>query len=403
MNVLFVTWDGPEVNYLESLFAPIFARLQQSGMRFHVLQFTWADRTQVARVAAACEALGIGYRSVKVFRRPKALGAVLGALWGSGVVRAELRRRSIDVVLPRSTLPGLAVLLGMPAGSARLVFDADGLPLDERVDFAGESATSPVQRVLRDVEAQLVRRAEVVLTRSARANEVLLARAGAGTSPAKFRVVGNPRDAERFQPFHPAARAATRASIGVPGGAPLLVYTGSIGPQYCPEEMFRFFAAVVVRRPDARMLVLTPRPALVAAAMSAAGVPAASVLVRSVPGGEVPEYLACADLGIALRRRTFSMQAVAPIKLGEYLLCGLPVLATDGIGDTRAFTRQVACLLDGDGALDRRAAVDWFVDVVLADREGFRVRCRALGEAHFSLDACVAAYARALGGADDAD
>ncbi len=41
MNILFITWDGPQVSYLESLFVPIFRKLEERcGAHFHVLQFT---------------------------------------------------------------------------------------------------------------------------------------------------------------------------------------------------------------------------------------------------------------------------------------------------------------------------------------------------------------------------
>ena len=48
----------------------------------------------------------------------------------------------------------------------------------------------------------------------------------------------------------------------------------------------------------------------------------------------------------ALRRSSFSMRAVAPIKLGEYLLCGLPALASPGVGDTDAIAADAGLLLD---------------------------------------------------------
>src|SRR5690606_31076769 len=58
------------------------------------------------------------------------------------------------------------------------------------------------------------------------------------------------------------------------------------------------------------------------------------IILKKVPVSEVSDYLNAADLGFGLRQPTYSMQGVAPIKLGEYLLTGLPVIASKGIGDT---------------------------------------------------------------------
>jgi glycosyltransferase involved in cell wall biosynthesis len=87
------------------------------------------------------------------------------------------------------------------------------------------------------------------------------------------------------------------------------------------------------------------------------------------------------------------MQAVAAIKLGEYLLCGVPVLASGGIGDSdELITDGIGYLLSemSPEALD--AAADWFLMTVLIDREGFRQRSRDSGLDHFALKASVDVY-----------
>lgn len=397
MNILFVTWDGPQVNYLESLFAPIFARLQaRHGMRFHVLQFTWADARRTARAQAACAALGVGYQAVRVLRRPRSFGALATVLRGIPAIRAAIRELSIDVVMPRSSLPALAVLLGGTRGRP-VVFDADGLALDERVDFAGESARSLQQRLLRAAEAQVARTAGAVTTRTAFAARVLQARAGAATPPSRFHVVANGRDAARFHPSDASTRAQTRVRMGLAPDAPLVAYAGSIGPQYRPEAMFGWFAAVHRRRPDARMLVLTHQDRLARELLARSGLAGGLVSVESADPDAVAAYLACADVGLALREPTFSMGGVAPVKLGEYLLCGVPVVATAGVGDTGDMTDDVAFLLDvGNPGLEAQA-VDWFVDSVLPGREAYRTRCRAFAMPRFSLESCIEGYARAIG------
>ncbi len=399
MNILFITWDGPQVNYLESLFVPIFRGLQhRGGVHFHVLQFTWGDAASIERSRGECERAGISYRAVRIRRWPKALGALITAVEGARHVRTAMRRHAIDAVMPRSVLPGLATLLAVRLQDCPIVFDADGLPLDERVDFAGQSPSSVAHRMQRDIEWQVVGRAAIVLTRTAAGAQILQARAGAGVDAGKFHVVSNGRDAEQFHPQDARARRAMRERLGIPHAAILLVYAGSLGSQYCIDEMLVVFEQVRQRCPDARLLVLSATTEVLEYALSRSTVPPASVIMRSVPSDAVPAHLACADLGLALRRRSFSMQAVAPIKLGEYLLCGLPVLATAGVGDAHVLSTDTGMTVDDVGPAQARAVADWFVNTVMRERDGFRERCRALGVARFSLDACVDSYARALDG-----
>lgn len=396
MNILFVTWDGPQVSYLEGLFLPIFRKLQTQGLHFHVLQFTWADDDRIEQARQACADAGISYRAVPVRRWPKALGALITSVLGGRQVRNAVRDHAIDVLMPRSILPGLSALLGVRGRTLPIVFDADGLPLDERVDFAGQSPTSLVHRILRDIETLLVHRAAVVLTRSPKGSEILVARGGAGTDAGKFFVVGNGRDANKFHPHDPDARSRYRAQLGIAADAPLLVYAGSMGPQYCPVEMLRLFELVRNLRPDAVLLVLSQSPGYFQQQLMQNPLPAEAVLLRAVEPRDVPHYLACSDLGIALRRPSFSMQGVAPIKLGEYLLCGLPVAATGGIGETDVLTADTGFLLTLMDQAELQAAARWFVETVLPRRDVLRAQCNRLGVSRFSLDASVARYHAAL-------
>lgn len=396
MKVLFVTWDGPQVTYLESLFLPIFVQLAKEGISFQVLQFTWGDPERLALTRRGCEQAGLGYEAVDVWRRPRALGALLSALTGARHVKRAVQAQGIDVVMARSILPALATMLALRNSPCRMVFDADGLPLDERVDFSGQSPSGWVHRLLRDIEAQAVRQADVVLTRSSKAVDILHARAGAGTSIGKFHVVSNGRDADLFKPAHAAEIARLRRDLGLPIDAPLLVYAGSMGPQYCIDEMLRFFANVQERRADAHFLVLTGSPEVVHSALNKQPELSTNVVTMSVPARAVPGYLACADVGLALRRPLFSMQAVAPIKLGEYLLCGLPVVATAGVGDSDAIADEAGLLLQRMDEADLKAAADWFVYSVLPHRESYRVISRKVGLSLFSLESSTASYSAAL-------
>jgi hypothetical protein len=90
------------------------------------------------------------------------------------------------------------------------------------------------------------------------------------------------------------------------------------------------------------------------------------------------------------------MQAASPIKLGEYLLCGLPVLATADIGDTDAVTTDVCYLLRSMDEADLKTAAEWFTNTVLPNRAAYRVNSRTLGLKWFSLESSIDAYAKAL-------
>ena len=389
MRILFVTWDGPQVDYMESLFLPIFRRLQDHGVGFDILQFRWGDAEQGRRLRAACEAAGIGYRAVPVWRRLGGAGALLTALAGRRHVKAAVRQFGSDAIMPRSLMPALAVLA---AGGRRLrpiIFDSDGLAADERVDFAGDSPAGMSYRALRAIETRVIRQAAAVLVRTPTAAAILSDRTGVPAD--RFHRVANGRDEALFHPGSEHDRASIRDQLGVAGDTPLIVYAGSIGPKYRIDLVRAFAQAVARRRPDARLVVLTGSPDLAHAALG--DDPPLSPIVRRIAARDMARHLAAADLGLAFITATFSMQAAAPIKLAEYLMCGLPVLGTSAVGAT-ATAVQAGLYLDEGVGMDAAAA--WWIDTVLPDRHRYRREAHAIGEAEFSLTRAVRDYHHAI-------
>lgn len=396
INVLFVTWDGPRLPYLETLFLPIFRELGTRGFRCHVLQFTWADREERRALQRAAEAAGVTYGSFPVLRGSPVPATAATIVAGAFVVRALAKRHRADIVLFRSVFPAAMALIAARSARFRMVFESDGLAGDERVEFGGWSRTGAVYRAWCHVEARAVRASSVVITRTDAAKPILLERGGPGTSPDKFFVIPNSRDPAMFSPGTEEMRAAVREEWGVAPSAPCVLYVGSIGPQYHPSEMFAFFQYVFARRPDARLVLLTHDVERVRSRAVGNGLES-RVIVRAVPPSQMARHIAVADLGLAFRTPTFSQRAVSPVKVAEYLLCGVPVLSTP-VGDLpRQLEAGAGLLIPNTGPADLRRGAAWFVDSVLPHRETVRSRCREVGLRHFALEDAVRSYADALG------
>ncbi|HYW16172.1 MAG TPA: glycosyltransferase family 4 protein [Allosphingosinicella sp.] len=393
MRILFVTWDGPQVHYLESLFLPIFAGLRREGYEFDILQFRWGSAEEEEAVRSVCAEAGCGYSSVRV-RRWGALGAFATAMLGGLEVRRAVRRFGADAIMPRSVLPSLAVLSGGGPRLRPVVFDADGLDLDERVEFDGLKPTGLAYRFLRDIEAQMVRKATTVLVRTAAAREILMARSGPPAEPARFTVVANGRDGRAFHPFEEGSRQAVRSELGIAPDAPLVVYVGSFGPKYRTRAVGELAMELRALRPDTRLLVLSLSPEQVQSELldHFPGLAGSTTVLRA-PFQDVPRYLAAADLGTVFITETFSTRTVVPVKTGEYLLCGVPVVGTAAIGDNHAALDAGVFLDDRRGSAE---AARWVVDQILPGREDYRRRARAIGLEHYSIERSIRDYRAAL-------
>lgn len=116
------------------------------------------------------------------------------------------------------------------------------------------------------------------------------------------------------QRFHPRSeRSAT----------PTVVYAGSLGMWYLLDEMLRVFRHAREILPRLRFLIQTQNEHdLIARAAERTGT-AEGVEVRRLPYDEMPHLLSGCHVGIALLRRVRSKTGSSPVKIAEYLACGL--------------------------------------------------------------------------------
>lgn len=395
-RLLFISWDGPQVNYLESLFLPIFSRLREYGIEVHVLHLTWSKPDRVDNNKLKCKKYNVGYTHIPIHFRLGILGQVLACFRAIFYLFQATRRAKFDCLMPRSIIPGMICLLSSSFCKLPIIFDADGLAFDEKVDFQGLNPSSLIYRLFRDIEAQLVRLSKKTLVRTSKAAEILLARSGPGVLITRFSVISNARDSTLFRPSNDLSRAQARAEIGIAPQVPLLIYVGSVGPQYCFSEMLEIFRQFHQYDNSAKLLILTLTCDQVIPYLSSFNDIREHIIIMSSEPVRVPRLVAAADVGLAVRSTAFSMQAVSPIKIGEYLLCGVPVIAS-GIESISSFHQfDVIKVLHDSSSSSVDSAVAWIRTILNRDKSEVQFVSRSLGILHFSLNSMASKFAQVI-------
>lgn len=390
-NLLFITWDGPQTSYMEGLFLPIFQEIAKRGdYQFHVLQFTWADAQKIAHTKAVADQMGITYTAWPVLRKPNiSIGSLLTVLTSPAKIKKYIRENNIHIVMPRSTFPAM-IVNQIKNKNFKLIFDADGLPIEERIDFAGLKKESFQYKLMKSAETKMLKSADAVITRSQKAIDIHIASI-VESYRSKFSVVFNGRDKNVFA-YQPPLREKVRQELGLKDEL-LFVYAGSLGPQYCLNEMLEIFQSYAEKR-EAKFLILTGNTAFAEQNIPSELKP--HIILKSVPSEKVSFYLNGGDIAFGLRKPTFSMQGVAPIKLGEYLLCGLPVIASKGIGDTEKILENFEeCYLydHSIGLIPQIAHLKNFLEkAIFANRNNIAHKAQD----YFSLEAAAESYIKAI-------
>jgi glycosyltransferase involved in cell wall biosynthesis len=188
-------------------------------------------------------------------------------------------------------------------------------------------------------------------------------------------------------------RQSIRSELGV-ANKTVLCYVGTAARYQDIDDGFALFCAMAVssRGPDlVHVLCLTPDVESVRSSLSRVGIPNGATTVRAVPQSSVAAYLTAADAGFLLRGNTEVNRVSVPVKLGEYLASGVPVVMSSLVewNDVLLARSPAALSVDWFGVSDavRERQVARVLTTLFRDRAGLRAEALSLAGRHFTWSA----------------
>jgi glycosyltransferase involved in cell wall biosynthesis len=155
-------------------------------------------------------------------------------------------------------------------------------------------------------------------------------------------------DIDAFTHWAPR-REAARTALGLTNKF-VVCYLGSLAWYQMPELSLRVFRLIRQLREDAHFLAITTQSARMEQIVRENGIAETDFTIRSFTQSEVPRWLVAADLGLMLRKQDAVNRAASPVKFGEYLAAGVPVVISQDVGDSSDLvkTNQLGCVVDID-------------------------------------------------------
>jgi glycosyltransferase involved in cell wall biosynthesis len=338
---------------------------------------------------------GIEWHWLRYHQRPSIPATAFDVAAGVRFASRLIRQNHIEMVHARSHIPALIALRLKQRLGVRMIFDVRGLMAEEYVDAGHWSANGAAARLTKQMEARSLNATDGVVTLTDALWSEMRGWPSLQAHKVAHETIPCCIDLEAFR-FDDEARTVRRAELGIDDRF-VLVYSGSIGGWYMTGEMADFFAALKQKRPNAFFLWLTQGDkSIVDRAMTAASSGHDDYAVRSVKPAEVPSWLSASDAGIAFYRPGTSRLGTSPVKVSEYLACGLPVVVNAGVGDSGALIERekIGTLVqDFTGAAYSAAAgaIAEYADMP----EQIRRRTRAVAETFFDVrQVGVERYAR---------
>jgi len=151
--------------------------------------------------------------------------------------------------------------------------------------------------------------------------------------------------------FRPEERLSLRRKWGIADDELLFCYSGGLTHWQRISDIIKLFSGVALRLPKARFLFLTRQRDTLGTLLNCSILPKEKCITTGCSHNEVAAHLSAADFGVIMRHDNIVNNVASPVKVGEYLACGLPVLLTHGIGDySREVPREsLGMLLEEDG------------------------------------------------------
>lgn len=397
MTVLYITQNGIADHIGQSQVAPYVLSLARMGHSIHVLSAEKPGREAlIARYAARFAAAGVQWTRVTYRHQPRLLGPAWTQWRLTRAAHRIVSREPIAAVHCRSFPAALIGRRLKRRFGVKYLFDFRDFYADGGLT-KGNRLLRPLYRRLKRLERPLVREADRVVTLTVRARDLLIDwyledRPDAAD---RFAVIPCCADFAHFDPVKiaPGAMAAAAAGLGLEPGQTVLLYLGSLGPDYLLPEMVALFGELLALRPDARFLFVSNNGReLVEAACAAQGIDPRRIVFTTAEREGIPALIALATLSVIFIRGDLSKAGCSPTKLAELFAMGVPVVANRGVGDLDriiAPARNGSVLVDDFAAGSLRQAVA----EVLELRDTSPVDIRA-GSAEFDLPAGAATYDR---------
>lgn len=350
-NSLYISYFGLREPLVQTQVLPYLRELASGGWNIHLITFEKGgpgsfstDEQEKWRSQLSKEGITWYLNSYTDSRK---LWAKLKDIF-SGVRQARkiIRDKKIVIVHGRAhvgtTIGDFSRIFLGPA----LLFDIRGFNPEEQVESGRWAAHSLKYYLYKTVEKILIKRASgfILLTNAGR--KVFFSKSSRSDidSIEMYRLPDNRPvqiipccvDEKRFEikSMDSKCNQVSKSDLGLNHCKRLVSHVGALGGLYPEDRIIAAFAAIYREMPDTGFVILSQTSAdNLKKLYCNAGLPDKNLWVGRVTAQQVASYLAICDWGLSLKKESYSQLSCSPTKIPEYLLAGLPILCSRGIGD----------------------------------------------------------------------
>lgn len=344
VSVLYISYDGIFDPVGASQILPYLKGLQQSGATMYLISFEKEDKSKAA--AAEIDALlrdtNIRWFPCTYTKTPPVFSTLKDVRVMIQLAKRICKDYKIDIVHARSYIPAMAAQSMKRKFGIPFIFDMRGFWADERIDGHIWNLRNPlynlIYRYFKRKEASLSADADSIVSLTHAAKDYMV---DAWKIPhEKISVIPCAADYALFQQVSTSQRDDFMLKHNIKNvDGKTLMYIGSTGTWYCVKEMAEFYAVFRKIFPGSRFILCVNEAHYLVEKLQF-DFPDEVFVLEKVSRKDMPVVLSLADYSIMFIKNAFSKKASSPIKLGESLAMGIPVICNAGVGDLGTVERD---------------------------------------------------------------
>ena len=327
----------------QSQVLPYVFGLKKRGYEFHVISFEKMDRYQQHHrtILQLFKENGVHWHP-QDYQLSGGISTTLKQVRRMHKVAKYLNEiHQFDIVHCRSYMPALTGLRMKRKYGTKFIFDMRGFWADERIDGKIWSLDSPIYKQIfnyfKRKETQFLLEADYSIIGTENGyNEMHTWKSMQGQHP-KTKVIPCCADLDLFDPrkIEVEDQTTLRSKLGILPENFVLGYVGSIGTWYMLSEMLDYFNCLKTENDKAIFLFVSgEKPEYIKGEAEKKGIDPASIIVASTLHSGVPLHLSLFDIAIFFIIPSYSKKAASPVKQGEIMAMGIPLICNSGVGDT---------------------------------------------------------------------
>jgi len=386
-KVLYISYNAASDSVAQSQVIPYVEKLTEYGIDISLLTYEKKANKRISEFNKGLKERltrsGIIWYRLRYHKRPSLPATIYDILAGVIFTYFLLLRRKFDIIHARQIVPATICMVLRRIIKFRWVFDTRGLFAEESVGHNAWRKGGLKFRSVKLMERASLHSADFITVLTHRHKNFISSFPFLHNKNKPIQIIPCCVDLEKFSIDERDRDVVNELELEEKF---VLTYLGSLGTCYFLAEMIDFFLHVRRKINNAFFLFVTHSDKeLVINAAKEKGLESADFKVIDSPFNKIPAILSACDASIYFINPYMKFGSF-PIKLGEYLACGLPVIVNSGIGDTEDIVKnhEVGVVINDFSADEYERSLRELLEL-FSKKAILKQRCREVADKYLSL------------------